>query len=295
MYIDKAVITAGGLGTRLLPTTKETPKEMLPVYDVSDDNDIYLKPIVQKVFENLYSIGIRNFCFVVSRGKRAIEDYFTPDNSYLSLLVSRKLDKKVKELKSFYNKIYDSRIFFINQPEPKGFGDAVLRAESFVGYSNFIVHAGDDIILSKDNSYLKKLIGVFHKYNSEVTLLVEEIEDPRKYGVIVPKPLSSEKDVYRIMDIIEKPEVPPSNYAVIGIYVFTPKIFSALKRIKPDSRGELQLTDAIRELVKEGYNAYAVKLGENERRVDIGTPQSYYNALEATYKFSLSLKGEKCD
>ena len=232
---------------------------------------------------------------MVSRGKRAIEDYFTPDNSYLSLLVSRKLDKKVKELESFYNKIYNSRIFFINQPEPKGFGDAVLRAESFVGYSNFIVHAGDDIILSKDNSYLKKLIGVFHKYNSEVTLLVEEIEDPRKYGVIVPKPLSSEKDVYRIMDIIEKPEVPPSNYAVIGIYVFTPKIFSALKRIKPDSRGELQLTDAIRELVKEGYNAYAVKLGENERRVDIGTPQSYYNALEATYKFSLSLKGEKCD
>jgi len=285
MHIRKAVVTAAGLGTRLLPNTKEIPKEMLPVFDLDPNGSICLKPVIHKVFETLYEAGIREFCFIVGRGKRAIEDYFTPDPLFLHMVRRRGLERRALALERFYNMILNSKIYFINQPEPRGFGDAVLTAEGFVGEEPFVLHAGDDVVLSRGNDHVKRLLRVYEEYGGDVALISEKVEDPRMYGVIVPRPIKGRDDVVEIADIVEKPEKPPSNFAVIGIYVLSPKIFDALRRTEPDMKGELQLTDGIRRVLKEGGNGYALLLKSGEKRLDVGTPHSYYRAITESYEY----------
>jgi len=285
MELRKAVIPAAGLGTRLLTATKETPKEMLPIFSRGVNNSFVLKPMLQAIFEQLYEAGFREFCFIVGRGKRAIEDHFNKDLSFLALLRARGKGHLAAELESFYSKIDDSVIVFINQPEPRGFGDAVLRARPFTGDEPFLVHAGDDLILSRDASHIRRLTRAFSHLRADVTLLVEEVEDPRPYGVIRAGELMG--DVICVADIIEKPEVPPSNLATIAIYAFSPAIYEAIERTEPDRGGEVQLTNAIRLLVAEGRPVFALKLREGERRVDIGTPEGYWRALNETYRAAL--------
>ena len=142
MRLEKVVITAAGLGTRLLPMSKEMPKEMLPIF-VRGVNGLALKPLLQALFEQLYSFGFRDFCFVVGRGKRSIEDHFTPDRGFVKLLRDRGKSALARELESFYEMVENSRILFVNQPEPKGFGHAVLMARPFVGDGLFVVYACD--------------------------------------------------------------------------------------------------------------------------------------------------------
>ncbi|MCD6458498.1 MAG: hypothetical protein J7K82_06580 [Thermoproteales archaeon] len=291
--VKKAVITAGGLGTRLLPSSKEIPKEMFPIYDLDHNGNICLKPVVHKIFENIYDIGIRQFCFIVGRGKRSIEDHFTPDKLFAKLIREKGLDEKYVDLRMFYDKILESRIFFINQPEPKGFGDAVLRAEGFVGDDPFLLHAGDDLVLSDNTSHLRNLINTFNELRGDVTLLVEWVEDPRSYGVILPRKIQGYSHIFKIEDIVEKPKKPPSNYAVVGIYILNKKIFETLKDIGPDSKGELQLTTAIRQIIKSGGEGYAVMLDEGESRLDVGNPFNYYKALNESFKFCLSRSSRK--
>ena len=156
MVIEKAVVIAGGLGTRLLPVSKKIPKEMLPLLSVSN-GVVGLKPVIHIVFESLFNVDIREFCVVVDRGKRVLEDYFTPDTDFVELLESRGLSTRVEELKRFYSMVSQSRIFFVNQPTPRGFGDAVLRAEPFVGDKPFVLHAGDDVVVNGDYDHLKRL------------------------------------------------------------------------------------------------------------------------------------------
>jgi len=286
MTISKAVITAAGLGTRLLPMTKEVPKEMLPLFSISNGS-ISLKPVIHMVFESLVDTGIGQFCFIVGRGKRVLEDYFTPDSNFVQLFESRGLTYRARELLKFYSILNNVKISFINQPEPKGFGDAVLRAESFVGSEPFLLHAGDDVVLSSNSNHLRKLIRVFVEYDADGVVLVEEVEDPRPYGVIVGKAIDSYGNVLRILDIVEKPKEPPTNIATIAIYVFKPKIFSHIREVKLDEHGEIQLTAAIKIMVDDGCDVYAVKLKPGEKRLDVGTPQSYWKALFESYQWSL--------
>jgi len=203
MMIRKAVITAGGLGTRLLPVTKETPKEMLPLFTLNADRDVYLKPVVQVVFESLYEVGFRDFCFVVGRGKRTVENHFTPDYQFIHLLERKGLKYQVEELNRFYRMIIDSKILFVNQPEPRGFGDAVLRAESFVGSEPFLVHAGDDLILSSNGDRLRRLLRTFDEKSADIVFMVEEVSNPRQYGVV--KAEFVEEGTLCVLDIVEKP------------------------------------------------------------------------------------------
>ena len=286
MAVKKAVITAAGLGTRLLPMTKEVPKEMLPLFSASNGS-IGLKPVIHMVFESLINVDISEFCFVVGRGKRVLEDYFTPDSNFAQLLESRGLIYRAKELLKFYSIINSVKVFFINQPKPKGFGDAVLRTESFVGDEPFLLHAGDDVILSSNGDHLRRLMEVFTKHDADGVILVEEVEDPRPYGVIIGKAVNSYGNVLRVLDIIEKPREPPTNIAAIAIYIFKPKIFSYIKEVKPDERGEIQLTAAIKAMVDDGCDVYAIKLKPSEKRLDVGTPQSYWKALFESYQRAL--------
>ena len=284
--LRKAVIPAAGLGTRLLTATKEMPKEMLPIFSKGTNNPLVLKPMLQAIFEQLYDAGLREFCFIVGRGKRAIEDHFNKDSGFLNFLRARGKGHLASELEDFYAKIEDSIIMFINQPEPRGFGDAVLRARPFTSDEPFIVHAGDDLVLSKGNSHIKKLVDVFLDKRADAVFLIEEVENPSAYGVVSVERLGER--LYKVLDIVEKPSRPPSNLAAIAIYAFSPAIYDAIKRTRPDKAGEIQLTNAIGLLVHEGRPVYALKLGEGEKRVDIGTPEGYWRALSETLAFSLS-------
>jgi len=280
--IRKAVITAAGLGTRLLPVTKEIPKEMLPIF-VKSGNEFLLKPLIQVIFEQLYSIGIREYFIVVGRGKRAIEDHFTPDLSFINLLREKGKDNYAEEMEKFYNMIHDSIIVFLNQPEPKGFGDAVLRARGLID-ETFIVHAGDTYIASNNCKHLSKLLEVHSKYSCSATLLVMPVEDPRPYGVIGGERI--EEDVWIVNKVEEKPQKPWSNIAILPVYIFETEIFDCLSKVGPGVGGEIQLTDGIGSLLEMRRRVAAVKLPNNIPRLDIGNPKSLWEALETSYHLS---------
>lgn len=276
--IKKAIIPAAGLGTRLLPATKEQPKEMLPILVSNGGRKLFLKPFLQLVFEQLYIAGIREFCFIVGREKRSIEDYFTVDQDFMKYLKARNKIETLNELGGFYDKVSNSTIAFANQPQPLGFADAVYRGRFFSGKENFIVHAGDDLVLSNRNC-MHRLFSVFRKYNADGAFLVQEIKDPRKYGVIAGKKVSS--GVYHVKKIVEKPSRPPSKFAVVAVYVFKPGIFEAIKHVQPGVNKELQLTDAIKGLIDQNNAVYALELEQDERRIEIGDPTSYREAFLA--------------
>ncbi len=278
----KAVIPAAGLGTRLLPATKEQPKEMLPLFVKTVNGEICIKPLLQIVFEQLYRSNFREFCFITGRTKRSIEDHFTPDSSYLNYLRQHNKHILAEEMDNFYHMLENSRIFWVNQSEPKGFGDSILRAASFIrNGEDFIVYAGDNYIISQKNMYLPKLINAHKELKSDVTFSVSEVENPQQYGVIIGESLG--KDIFRVNKIIEKPYEPPSKLAVHAIYVFNSRIFEAIKSTKPDLNGEIQLTDAIQRLIENGLKVHALQLSTNEVRIDIGDPTTYWQALKLSY------------
>lgn len=243
----QTVLTAAGLGTRLLPFTKEIPKEMLPI-PIGDE----LKPLIQVIFEQLYDQGISDYIFVVSRNKRVIEDYFTPDYEFVDLLKRKGKETNANSLRSFYEKVERSNISFVNQHEPKGFGDAVLRAEPYVT-DDFFVVAPDTLVFDLD---IKKM-----PINS---FLVTEVKDPRPYGVVV---VDSEM---RVIDVEEKPEKPKSNVIILPYYHFDRRIFRALKNI--NCTGELQLTEGIRTLIWDGVEFKVIRVNKT---YDLGNFEGY--------------------
>ena len=281
----KAVIPAAGLGTRLLPVTKEQPKEMLPIFERAKDGSLIVKPFLQVVFEKIYGSGVRDFCFVVGRGKRSIEDHFTLDNHFLYQLASSDKLKPLNELSRFYSRVKSSNIVFVNQPEPRGFGDSVLRSRSFVGKDPFIVHAGDDLILSERNGYIRRLVATFQTNHADAVFFVQKIPSPQMYGVIEGKKV--DKNLYRVTGIQEKPRIPASNLAIIAIYAFSSKIFKAITDTAPQG-SEIQLTDAILGLINQGESVFALELEEGERRIDIGTPESYWYVLNTMQEYFAS-------
>jgi UTP--glucose-1-phosphate uridylyltransferase len=277
--LKKAVIPAAGLGTRLLPITKEFPKEMLPIAALMKNGQLCLKPMLQAIFEQLYSVDFREYAFIVGRGKRAIEDHFSPDEDFIQYLKNKNKKDLAEELQEFYNKINNSKILFINQPKPKGFGDAVARASMFTGNEEFLMQAGDDLIISKNNNHLKKAIKTFEEYKADTLFLLEEVPDARNYGVITGKEIKP--NLFQATNIIEKPKKPPSNLAIVALYIFKPIIYKAISNVKPDQNGEIQLADALKKLIEWDCKVYGLKLSPNEKRIDIGTAKSYRAMLKS--------------
>lgn len=283
------MITAAGLGTRLLPTTKEMPKEMLPIYVRAGNGQVTLKPLLQALFEQLYNFGFRQFCFVVGRGKRAIEDHFTPDWDFVEKMDKMGKYSSVSELVAFYKMLEESVIVWVSQPSPRGFGDAVRTARHFVGDDDFLLCAGDTIILGSNTNFLQRLLDAGPRNELDASLLVQKVENPQQYGVVVSKPLSH--NLHQVSKVVEKPKTPPSNLAIMPFYVFTPHIMKMLDMISEGVGGEIQLTDAIQKLIDNGGKVLAVEMLDNELRLDIGTPETYMEALSLSYKYANS--GEK--
>jgi UTP--glucose-1-phosphate uridylyltransferase len=280
--IRKVVITAAGIGTRLLTVTKEQPKEMLPLFaQKHNKSGLCVKPLLQIVFEQLYDSGFRDFCFVIGRGKRVIEDHFTIDIAFVKQLNNKGKHNLISPLERFYKKLEDSLIMWINQPEPKGFGHAVLMAKPYVKDETFLVHAGDTCIFSTHNDKpVERLIKTHTKNKSDATLLLKEIENPKQYGVAEIKETNG---VIAITRVEEKPKKPKTNLAIMPIYVFNHTIIAALEKTQPDLGGEIQLTDAIQQLIDGGFKVHAVKLRNNETRLDVGTPETYWHAITTSY------------
>ncbi len=288
--MKKAVIPAAGLGTRLLSATKEQPKEMLPVFSRAKNGDLCVKPVVQLVFEQLYGAGFREFCFIVGREKRSIEDHFTPDLSYISMLESRGKSGPSEDLRSFYEMVEGSTLVWINQPEPRGFGDAVLKARAFVGEERFLVHAGDSYILSKNSAHLKRLMMSSKESGADAAFLVQEVQDPRRYGVVEGQ--RDHTGALKVKRVVEKPQKPASNLAMMPVYIFHASILKALELTDAGFGGEIQLTDGIQKLVDWGLTIRAVELATSDIRLDIGSPESYWESLNISYKY-LSNPAEK--
>jgi len=280
--IRKVVIPAAGLGTRLFPATKEQPKEMLPIFSSTADGTMSVKPVVQVVFEQLYDAGLREFCYVVGRGKRGMEDHFTPDANCVKTLEGMGKNGQAIDLEGFYEKLRTSTVMWVNQPEPKGFGNAVLVAQPFVQNERCLVHAGDSCIISKDMDYIKKLLDAYERFNADAAFIVLEIENPKQYGIVEGDEV--ETGILKVKSVVEKPEKPKTNLAVMAMYVFRPVIFEALEATKPGKNGEIQLTDAIQKLIDWGLSVYAVKLDNNYAHLDIGSPERYWEALSLSYK-----------
>lgn len=281
----KVVLPAAGLGTRLLPATKEQPKEMLSLFTKGEDNQICVKPLLQMVYEQLYDAGFREFCFVVGRGKRTIEDHFTPDRSYVDLMHEKGKDQLARELEAFYDRVEDSTLVWVNQPEAMGFGDAVLQSRPFVDDDRILVHAGDTYVASQDHGHLERVRKVHEKFGSEATLTLQRVEDPRKYGVVEAKE-TEDDGVYEVESAVEKPEEPPTDLAIMPIYVFEPSIFDALEETPPGKGNEVQLTDGFVRLMDRGKRVNAIELNEDEERWDIGTSATYWDALNRSYRYS---------
>ena len=258
----KVVIPAAGRGIRLLPMTKEIPKEMMPIY-TSFNNQKIVIPILQFIFEQLYRTHIRDYYFIVNREKISIEDHFNPNRKYLD-----ELKGKQKELISnFYKKIEKSNIMWINQHKPLGFGDAIKKAKKYVGKSNFIIHAGDVSIIGKARHPVLRLIETAKKDPSvSGVLLCKRVKDTKRYGV--PKVQKISNSLYHVEEVEEKPKKPKSDLAIMPLYFFKSEIFDCLKKISLGKNNEYQLTDAIQKLIESGGKVVAIPMDKTEIEID---------------------------
>ncbi|MGS0893119.1 UTP--glucose-1-phosphate uridylyltransferase GalU [Burkholderia stagnalis] len=270
LKVTKAVFPVAGLGTRFLPATKASPKEMLPVVD---------KPLIQYAVEEAIAAGITEMIFVTGRSKRAIEDHFDKSYEIEAELEARGKEKLLDLVRSIKPRNVDC--FYVRQPEALGLGHAVLCAEKLVGESPFAVILADDL-LDGTPPIMKQMVDVFDHYHSSV-IGVEEIPpaDTKSYGIVDGK--EWEESIIKMSAIVEKPapDVAPSNLGVVGRYILKPRIFEHLRALKPGAGGELQLTDAIQALLAdEQVLAYKYQ----GTRYDCGSKLGY---LKATVEFAL--------
>ena len=277
----KIVLTAAGRGTRLLPFTKEMPKEMMPIFTKIHNNQRVVIPLLQYIFEQFYSMKIRDFCFVVGRDKRSIKDHFARQQSHLNELSGN----HKKTLSNFYKKLENCHLIWVNQNKPLGFGDAVKRAEKFVGNEDFILQAGDVSIISRYKHPILRLIDTAKK-NPDVSaiLVCKKVKDAKRYGILQIKNRAS--PVYFVERVEEKPVRPKSNLGILALYYFKPEIFHSLKKTKRGKNNELQLTDGIQQMINDGKKVLAIPLTNDDIEIDVGTVESYRDAQVSSYKWA---------
>lgn len=269
MTVKKAIIPAAGLGTRFLPATKAQPKEMLPIVD---------KPTLQYIIEEAVNSGIEEILIITGRNKKSIEDHFDKSVELELELESKGKDDLLKEIREISDM---ANIHFIRQKEPRGLGHAIHCAKTFIGNEPFAVLLGDDIVYS-EKPCLKQMIEAYDEYKTTI-LGVQEVpkDDVSKYGIV--QGLHIEDRIYKVKSLIEKPapEEAPSNIAILGRYIINPAIFEILEHTQPGKNGEIQLTDALKELSQiEAMYAYNFE----GRRYDVGDKEGF---LEATVEYAL--------
>ena len=268
--IRKAVIPAAGFGTRFLPATKATPKEMLPIVD---------KPTIQYIVEEALASGIEEILIISGHAKRAIEDHFDSAPVLEAMLE----DKHKDDLLAMVRETADINIHYIRQKHMRGLGDAILCARSFMGGESFAVLLGDDVVYNEGKPALKQLIDVHESYGGSV-LGCQLVPDDKvsSYGVVAGEEIAG-ANLLKVTDMVEKPEVgeAPSNMAVLGRYIISSSIFDILEKTPPGKGGEVQLTDALKVLAK---NEPVWAFNFEGKRYDVGDKLGF---LKATVEFAL--------
>lgn len=279
MSITRAIVPVAGLGTRLLPTTKALPKEMLPVGRL---------PVIHHVVEELVKAGIRRILFVTGRNKGVIEDHFDDDSELVlhldaerhEMLDACRFDFRGRGIEFFFARQRISP----GQTKPAGTGDAVATGDEFAGGEPFVVAFGDSIVRSGAGSpLLQRMISSHLTHRSACTIGAYEVPDElvHHYGILVPEAAEAAEDDARLVEILEKPEPhqTSSRLAISARYVFSPVIFDRIRHTAPSASGEIYLTDAIGALIAEGEMVRAVRLGEGEKRCDIGNHLAYFETF----------------
>jgi UTP--glucose-1-phosphate uridylyltransferase len=265
--VRKAVIPAAGRGTRFLPASKAQPKEMVPVVD---------KPAIQYVVEEAARAGLEDILIVIGRGKYAIEDHFDRQWELEGLLAEKGDEERLAEVRAISDL---ADIHYIRQKMPLGLGHAVSVASQHVGDEPFAVLLGDDLIDEQEN-LLGDMVDAFNRHQTSVIAAMEvERSQIQAYGVVAPGE-ELEPGLVRLTDIVEKPEpeAAPSNLAVIGRYVLHPEVFAALEVTKPGAKGEIQLSDALKQLVDTPDSPGVLAMSFNGRRYDVGEKNGYLRA-----------------
>ena len=276
--INIAVVPVAGLGSRLLPATKSQPKEMLPVGR---------KPVVQYVVEELTRVGLNQILFITGPGKSSIENHFDLNSELTQLLRESGKEELLAEL-SFERTA--ARYYYTRQRQLLGLGHAVLCAKNFVGEQPFVVALGDSIIgMHAESDVVKRMKEHFLAQEAAAVIAFEEVPraEVSHYGIAAPR---GSGELFELADVIEKPTIDtaPSNLAIAARYVFSPIIFRALEQTSFGAGDEIQLTDAIRSLIREGHKVYGLLLQPDEKRFDIGNFDSYFRAF-----ISFALTDEK--
>lgn len=281
MKVRKAVIPAAGLGTRFLPATKAQAKEMLPIVD---------KPTIQYIIEEAVASGIEDIVIVTGRNKKTIEDHFDRSPE-----LEQELEKsnKAEYLEMVKDIAHIANVYYVRQKQPRGLGHAVLTAKSFIGNEPFAVLLGDDVVCSQ-TPCLKQLIDVYDKTGGSV-LGVQTVPHEKvcKYGIVDGKEVSDR--LYKVSDMVEKPPVDkaPTDVAILGRYVICPEVFEYLETQETGAGGEIQLTDALKRMTKDGKDMYAYDF--KGTRYDVGSQIGF---VEANIEFALRdprLKAELSD
>lgn len=270
--IEKCLFPAAGYGTRFLPATKATPKEMLPVLT---------KPLIQYGVEEALEAGITTMAIVTGRGKRAIEDHFDISYELEHQIKGTSKEPLLDEIRSVITRCTFS---YTRQTEMKGLGHAILTGETLIGDEPFAVVLADDLCTNHADGILSQMVGLYEKYRCSI-VAIEEVpaEQTGKYGVIAGKEM--EPGIYRVSDMVEKPDPKdaPSNLAIIGRYILTPDIFDILHRTPEGKGGEIQITDALREQAKHGkVLAYRFQ----GKRFDCGSLDGFVEATNYFYEKS---------
>jgi UTP--glucose-1-phosphate uridylyltransferase len=267
--VNLAVVPVAGLGTRLLPATKSQPKEMLPVGR---------KPGVQYVVEELTRAAIKQLLFITGPGKTSIENHFDLNSELVQTLRETGKEELLAELEFERAPV---QFFYTRQRQLLGLGHAILCAQPFVGNLPFVVALGDSIIgLHAQSDIVARMTECFAETGADAVIAFEQVprDELHQYGVAKPK---TSGDVFELADVIEKPapHEAPSDLAVAARYVLSPVIFEALRQTPPGKGGEIQLTDALRRLIREGRKVYGVRLRAGEQRFDIGNFDAYFRAF----------------
>ncbi len=267
--VAEAVIPAAGYGTRVSPASRAIPKELFPVPVLVEGGGIYLVPALQLIIHRLYDIGVRRFYIVANNYKIDFyRGFLKPDVDYLNTLLDSGKKFEAKLLDELYKILDNIEINYILQDPPRGVGDAIFRCMKYIS-EPFMIHMGDDFLVGPINEY-RKLVKYFDEYGADAAILVKKVDDPRQYGVVEG---DEENDIIYVRKIIEKPAVAKPMYSILGIYTIKPIIFKFMDMLY--KRGEWELTDAVQEMVNQGYKVIGVKTSLDSIRIDIGRVDSY--------------------
>lgn len=283
----RGVVTLAGDGSRMLPWARGVRKEFLPLFDrsMARRGERVLKPVTHLVVEALAAAHVRDLVLVVRPENRTfVESYFTIDRSLLRRHAHQ--PERLRETQRFYRELGHLAISTALQPRPQGFGDAVLRAAPYLHQEPFIVHAGDAVLIEPERgAVLRTMVALRDRDDLDALLLVRRVPDPQRYGVVEGTALPPFQGMRRlaVVRVEEKPVRPRSPWAATAIYAFSPAILAKLRRRARSHPRELELTDGIADLVRQGASVQALKLGARQGRWrSVGSPERYVRALLET-------------